>query len=216
MPKGKVSKREYNLTRLDLVMSSIYLPILIETATAKQMITYGELVTESKARHPNNQDVQRSVPLNVGRRLDALRNLFNEGNMPDLSCLVVKKGTDKPADAYHLDALTEREKVNGYDWSIHQIKFQAALADKMVTVASVPPKKKKPRPLAIPNSPPKMTREKALQINTEFWRINKSQYPAWVSKKREDIISLLLEGHAVEDCYKQVLEKGDTLKKTKK
>jgi hypothetical protein len=211
MPKG--SQSEYNLTRLDLVMSSFYLPILIETAIAKKKITYGELVTESKARHPNNQDVQRSVPLNVGRRLDALRELFNEGDMPDLSCLVVSKGNDEVGNAYHLDAVTERVKVYGYDWSIHQINLQAALAEKTVTVKSVPSKNKKAKTL---KNPAAMTREKALQISVEFWRINKALFPVWMRNKREDIISLLLEGHAVENCYKKVLEKGEKQKQPKK
>ena len=211
MPKG--SQSEYNLTRLDLVMSSFYLPILIETAIAKKKITYGELVMESKARHTEHKDVQESIPRHVGRRLNALRELFNEGDMPDLSSLVVSKTTKKPGKAYHLDAVTEREKVYGYDWSIHQIELQAALAQKTVTVKSVPYKNKKAKTL---KKPAAMTREKALQINLEFWQKNKALFPVWMSNKREDIISLLLEGHAVEDCYKKVLEKGEKQKQPKK
>jgi len=207
------NENKSNITKLDLLMSAIYLPILIETAIAKKIITYGEVDTEAKTLHPINLDVQRSIPLNVGRRLNALRELFNEGDMPDLSSLVVSKATMKAGKAYHLDAVTERTKVYEYDWSGHQISIQAALAEKTVTVKSVPPKKKTAK---IPKNPAAMTRETALKINLEFWRINKALFPVWMRNKREDIISLLLEGHAVEDCYKKVLEKGEKQKQPKK
>jgi len=46
-----------NYTAYDIVLSTIYLPILIQVAQNKKTITYGDLVQTAKELHPDNEYV---------------------------------------------------------------------------------------------------------------------------------------------------------------
>ena len=99
-----------NYTAYDIVLSTIYLPILIQVAKDKKTITYGNLVQGAKELHPDNDYVQRSIPVTAGRRLNVLRQILRDNSLPDLSSLVVSASSGKTGDAYHLNPETERKK----------------------------------------------------------------------------------------------------------
>ena len=124
------SKKEKNInnhptdlipTYLDIFFAKIYLPILIEVAKSKKCISYGDLVAKSKALHPNDEQIQKSIPRHVGRRLNYLRQRLNLHNLPDLSSLVINNTTQTTGYSYHLDPTTEQKKVFKCDWNIPNI-----------------------------------------------------------------------------------------------
>ena len=99
-----------NYTAYDIVLSTIYLPILIQVAKDKKTITYGNLVQGAKELHPDNEYAQRSIPVTAGRRLNVPRQILRDNSLPDLSSLVVSASSGKTGDAYHLNPETERKK----------------------------------------------------------------------------------------------------------
>jgi len=125
-----ISKKEKNInnhptdlipTDLDIFFAKIYLPILIEVAKSKKCISYGDLVAKSKALHPNDEQIQKSIPRHVGRRLNYLRQRLNLHNLPDLSSLVINNTTQTTGYSYHLNPTTEQKKVFKCDWNIPNI-----------------------------------------------------------------------------------------------
>lgn len=188
-------------TAHDVVLSTIYLPILIRAAKDKQTITYGALVEGAKELHPDNEYVKRSIPVLVGRRLNVLRQILRENSLPDLSSLIVSTSS---SDAVHLQAKTERKRVYDTDWDSH-----ASIIDSNwvkypydeVEFAEI--KERDPEPKA-------PSREELKRINWDYWQENKELYPKWFRSKNEEVMSLLLQGYPVADCYKRVLDRGET------
>ncbi len=206
-------KKEPRLTRLDIKMATIYYPYLVECAVAKERITYARLVEVAKLAYPQDKDVQASIPLNVGRRLNALRKLIAENDLPDLASLVVAKGTLEVGDAYHLDPNIEREKVYSYDWGAYEPIIKSGL-EKLAASGikdSTKPEKntEKKRAASSKVSKYKITRAEALNRNADFWVKNSAKYPKWIRTKREEILDLIMQDLPVEDCYRRIHESGE-------
>ena len=192
-----------NYTAYDIVLSTIYLPILIQVAQSKKTITYGDLVQTAKELHPDNDYVQRSIPVTAGRRLNVLRQILRDNNLPDLSSLVVSASSGDASDAYHLHAETERKKVYDTDWDAHASIIDSEWVKypyNEIDFSEI--KRREPKP-----KPP--TRDELKRINYDYWVENKNQFPKWFRKKREELLDLLLQGYPVEECYKKVLDRGE-------
>ena len=192
-----------NYTAYDIVLSTIYLPILIQVAQSKKTITYGDLVQTAKELHPDNDYVQRSIPVTAGRRLNVLRQILRDNNLPDLSSLVVSASSGDAGDAYHLHAETERKKVYDTDWDAHASIIDSEWVKypyNEIDFSEI--KRREPKP-----KPP--TRDELKRINYDYWVENKNQFPKWFRKKREELLDLLLQGYPVEECYKKVLDRGE-------
>ncbi len=161
------------------------------------------MVQGAKELHPDNDYVQRSIPVTAGRRLNVLRQILRDNSLPDLSSLVVSASSGDAGDAYHLHAETERKKVYDTDWDAHTSIIDSEWVKYPYDeIDFTEIKKREPKP-----KPP--TRDELKQINYEYWVENKSQFPKWFHKKREDLLDLLLQGYPVEECYKKVLERGE-------
>ena len=79
--------------------------ILVGMATRRQTIRYGDLADEIGVPPPG-----------VGTYLDHLYYRFLKKNdFPDLSAIVVNKGTGEPAEGHFL-GYPEREKVYDFPW----------------------------------------------------------------------------------------------------
>lgn len=191
-----------NYTAHDIVLSTIYLPILIQVAKDKKTITYGNLVQGAKELHPDNEYVKRSIPVLAGRRLNVLRQILRENSLPDLSSLIESTSL-RLSDADHLHAKSERKRVYDTDWESHASTIDSDWVKypyDEVNFAEI----KKPDPKPIPPS-----REKLKRINWGYWQENKEVYPKWIRSKNEEIMDLLMQGYSIEDCYKQVLDRGE-------
>ena len=108
-----------NVTITDVQLASAYYPILMELAEHKHCLTYGELVDLAKKRYPDRPAVQKAIPVSTGRRLDVVRAFTMEHNLPDLSALVISKGTGECGAFYtrHFDPEAERQRIFAFDWS---------------------------------------------------------------------------------------------------
>ncbi len=180
-----------NHTAYDIVLSAVYLPILIQTAKNKKTITYGELVQTGKELHPDNQYVQRSIPVTAGRRLNVLRQILREHSLPDLSSLVVSASSGKTGDAYHLKSEVQeiRKEVFEINWDKHANIIDAVISKIPYDEIDFSELRKK-----IPNPP---SRQQLLQINFDYWKENNELFPKWFITKREVLVDLLLQGYPV-------------------
>lgn len=55
-------------------------------------------------------------PLDTDRLLEVVKYFTDQHKYPDLSCLVINKGSGKIGDGFHGDAKAMREKVHALDW----------------------------------------------------------------------------------------------------
>ena len=82
-----------NVTLTDVQLASSYYPILVDIAKHKHCLTYGELVERAKAEYPDRTVVQKAIAVSAGRRLDVVRMFTAERDLPDLTSLVISKGS---------------------------------------------------------------------------------------------------------------------------
>ena len=194
-----------NHTAYDIVLSAVYLPILIQTANNKKTITYGDLVQTGKELHPDNEYVQRSIPVTAGRRLNVLRQILREHSLPDLSSLVVSASSGDTGDAYHLKSEVQeiRKEVFEINWDKHANIIDTDISKIPYDEIDFSELRKRTPKVKLP------TRKELLTINSDYWKENKELFPKWFRTKREVLVDLLLQGYPVEECYKQVLEQGE-------
>ena len=176
-----------NITLLDIQLASAYYPILIDLAKHKHCLTYGELVERAKAEYPDKPFVQKAIAVSAGRRLDVVRIFTSERDFPDLTSLVINKGTGDCGSGFkqHFDPKAAREKVFAFDWSEVSTDFDG-FAESTET-------KVKPR---------KARKEKdALNVMAEFYKIHKKTLPESIRHQREIIVELLMEGFSPEESF---------------
>lgn len=107
------------------VVKAIY-PILIERARAGELITYGELVDEVKARNPSDEVIAKVIPVSLGKRLLLLREFTTAKGLPDLSCLVVNASTKEVGEAYSdaFDPTAQRACLRAVQWDTEDPDFR--------------------------------------------------------------------------------------------
>ena len=82
-------------TQTDLELALAFYAVLVQAARHRETLTYGELVDRARRAYPQNETVQKAIPVSVGRRLDFVRGFTNQRGLPDLSSLVVNKSTER-------------------------------------------------------------------------------------------------------------------------
>ena len=102
-----------NITLTDVQLASAYYPLLIDMAKHKRCLSYGELVEKAKKEYPNKPVVQNAIAVSTGRRLDVVRIFTAERKFPDLTSLVVNKGSGECGIGFtqHFDPKVARELV---------------------------------------------------------------------------------------------------------
>ena len=53
-------------TLLDVQLARLLYPLLIELATARQILTYGQLIDRAQARYPDDHRVANLIPVRMG------------------------------------------------------------------------------------------------------------------------------------------------------
>lgn len=180
-----------NVTLIDIQLASVYYPILVDLAKHKHCLTYTELVDRAKHENPDHRVVQNAIPVSTGRRLDVVRLFTDERKLPDLTSLVISKGTGECGSFFtrHFDPVAAREQVFAFDWNTATTDFAGFVE---VTEKAVKPRKKVKKPQA---------RERM----AAYYQANKSNLPANVSEYREAIIELIMEGFSDEEAYAMTL-----------
>ena len=108
-----------NITETDIELSKVYFTLLVEFSIRNETIDYSSLIELSKKRYKKNPFVQSGIPSTTGRRLNGLREHTNTLKVPDISSIVVSKGSTKSGKSYHLDSEKERKKVYRTCWLNH-------------------------------------------------------------------------------------------------
>ena len=181
-----------NVTLTDVKLASAYYPILIELAEHKHCLTYGELVDKAKVRYPGHPEVQCAIPVSTGRRLDVVRAFTLDHELPDLSSLVISKGTGECGSFYtrHFDPAAERAKVFAFDWTKATRDF-----DGFVTKVEQAVKPRK-----------RLKEAEALVVMATHYKAHKPSLPPTINKRRELIVEALMEGFTAEEAFDQALK----------
>jgi len=108
-----------NITETDIELSKVYFTLLVEVSIRQETIDYSSLIELSKKRYRKNPFVQSGIPSTTGRRLEVLREHTDTLKLPDISSIVVSKGSTKSGKSYHLDSEKERKKVYRTHWLNH-------------------------------------------------------------------------------------------------
>jgi hypothetical protein len=178
-----------NITLNDVQLASAYYPILIDLAKHKQCCSYSELVARAKEIYLDKVEVQRAIPVSTGRKLDVVRIFTAERELPDLTCLIINKGSGECGVGFtqYFDPVASREKVFDFDWSTVETEFDGYIKH---TVTVITPRKK-------------ITESKAREIMAAYYKQNMDRLPESVREKREFIIELLVEGFSAEEAFTQ-------------
>jgi hypothetical protein len=159
----------------------------VDLAKHKHCLTYGELVDRAKIDYPDRAVVQKAIAVSTGRRLDVVRMFTSERDLPDLTSLVINKGSGECGSGFtrHFDPVAAREMVFEFDWSTVTLDFDGFVKS---TETAVKPRKK-------------VKEQHALELMAAYFRQHKSSLPRSVRERRELIVELIMEGFSVEDAF---------------
>lgn len=176
-----------NVTLIDVQLASAYYPILVDLAKHKHCLTYGELVDRAKLDYPDRAVVQKAIAVSTGRRLDVVRMFTSERDLPDLTSLVINKGSGECGSGFtrHFDPVAARELVFGFDWSTVSLDFDGFVK---ATETAVKPRKK-------------VKEQRALELMAAYFREHRSSLPPSIRERRELIVELIMEGFSEEDAF---------------
>lgn len=182
-----------NVTQVDLALATAYFPILVQMAQAKETLTYSQLVEKAKQMYPKNELVQSAIPVSTGRRLDVVRAFTQDFGCPDLSSLVVSKGSGECGSGFTRSFNPEaiREEVFNFDWSSLKTNF-----DGFVTAVAEKIKPKK-----------RLKPEEARKLMSDYYQANKAQLPSEIKEFREYIIEMISEGISASDAFSDCLSR---------
>jgi len=183
-----------NVTLTDVQLASAYYPILVDLAKHKHCLTYGELVDRAKAEYPGRPVVQKAIAVSTGRRLDVVRMFTSDRELPDLTSLVINKGSGECGSGFtrHFDPVAARERVFDFDWSTVTLDFDGFVK---TTETAVKPRKKVKEP-------------RALELMSAYFQKHKATLPAAVRERRDAIVELIMEGFSEEEAFGQAIRDG--------
>lgn len=178
-----------NVTLTDVQLASAYYPILVDLAKRKHRLTYGELIARAKAEYPSRPVVQKAIAVSTGRRLDVVRLFTDERSLPDLTSLVINKGSGECGTGFtkHFDPVAARERVFAFDWSTVTLDFDGFVKH---TAAAVKPRKR-------------VKEAKARELMVAYYQEHRASLPQAVRERRELIVELIMEGFSEEEAFAQ-------------
>lgn len=182
-----------NITPNDLTLASAYFPLLVEVAKDRGLITYSMLVEQAKIAYPKNTVVQNAIPVSTGRRLDVVRLFTRERNYPDLTSLVVGKGSGECGVGFtrSFDPETVRKQVYEFDWSEVKTNFEGFLS---TTEVKLKPRKR-------------LKRKEALEAMFEYFASHRNDLPSEIRDYREYLLEAIEEGIDVADAFNDCIQR---------
>ena len=183
-----------SVTAIDIALAAAYYPLLKEQAVARQLISYGALVDLAKQRYPGDPTVQNAIAVSTGRRLNVVRLFTQSKNLPDLTSLVINKGTEECGEGFTrtFDPEQARAEVFDFNWGAVSLEFDLFVQDARKRIT-------KPR---------KVGETAAREAVYTYWKDHRDELPATIAQRREKIVALVMSGVVVEDAFEHVL-KGD-------
>ena len=189
-----------NVTIIDLKLASIYYPILRNLAAQKRRLTYGELIETAKGLHPDNPVVQNAIPVGTGRRLEVIRLFAKERGYPDLTSVIINKGSQECGEwvRKRFDPAKLREDVFAFDWSTATTEYNFFIAQVTSEVSEKADAKSKLNPKGV-------KQPQARNLMYEYYKQHRATLPPNIEKKSDLIVKLLMEGATVQDAFSQAL-----------
>jgi hypothetical protein len=176
-----------NRTLIDIELAKLYFEVLVELAkTMKgQTIEYGQLVEIVKQRFSQSPYISSALAVNMGRRLDALREFTAANQLPDLSSLVVNKATGDNGDGFKksFDGEAVRRQVAEFDWNSVRLEFDDFLANQKLELEQ----RQKSRALK------KIKEPEALEIWWNYYKDNKSSIPNITQADKSRLVNLIMQ-----------------------
>lgn len=174
-------------TLLDVQLARQLYPLLIELATAQEILTYGQLIERAQARYPDDQRVANLIPVRMGRILWVIYDFVAERDLPRLTLIIVSAGDQYPGSAmWQHDCSAEQQRCFAFDWSTVDQAFDlyGQHSEKAVT------------PLR------RVPRVQAKQLMAAHYRDPANVYPSGIRALRETIIENIMNGLSVEEAFK--------------
>ncbi len=211
-----------NYTHLDLLLASLYFPILVEyvkeyrsaSVTDRKYwnVTYKDLVEKAQLIYGDIDEIQNANTISAGRRLGVIRQICN-GNCPDMSCLIVNKNSKKPGDAYQavFNPITEREELlkeqNGkqFDFDLFKEEFNKRVEALQSLLPAVPLKRK--RITRSTQTKIKISDEMAYRIMYRYFDQHRAILPKSITTQRELIIKEIKEEVSVETAFDNAVKR---------
>ena len=189
-----------NVTIIDLKLASVYYPILRNLAAQKRQLTYGDLIETAKKLHPDDPVVQNAIPVGTGRRLEVIRLFAKEQGYPDLTSVIINKGSQECGEwvLKRFDPAKLREDVFAFDWSAATTEYDFFIAQVTHEVTEKEKQILKPK---------RTTQPQAKELMYEYYKLHRATLPNNIQVKSDLIVKLLMDGASVEDAFSQALSK---------
>jgi hypothetical protein len=193
MPKTHQSQYS-KVTLVDVQLASSYFPLLVDLAKHKHCLTYGELVERAKQEYPDRPAVQKAIAVSTGRRLDVVRMFTSERELPDLTSLVINKGSGECGIGFtrSFNPKAAREEVFSFDWSTIATDFDGFVKN---TETAIKPRKS-------------VKEAKALELMFSHYQQNKASLPPSIRESREQIVECIMEGFSPEEAFALAQQNG--------
>lgn len=173
-------------TLLDVQLARLLYPLLIELATARQTLTYKQLIERAQRRYPDDQRVANLIPVRMGRILWVIYDFVAERDLPRLTLIIVSAGDQYPGSAmWQHDCSAEQQRCFAFEWSTVDQAFDlyGQHSEKAVT------------PLR------RVPREQAKQLMAAHYHDPANVYPSGIRALREAIIENIMNGLSVEEAF---------------
>ncbi|MHC2146490.1 hypothetical protein [Pseudomonas sp. 210_17 TE3656] len=173
-------------TLLDVQLARLLYPLLIELATARQTLTYKQLIERAQVRYPDDQRVANLIPVRMGRILWVIYDFVAERDLPRLTLIIVSAGDQYPGSAmWQHDCLAEQQRCFAFDWSEVDRAFDlyGQSSEKAVTPVK------------------RVSREQAKQLMSTHYAQHANAYPKEIRVLREAIIENIMNGMTAEDAF---------------
>ncbi len=189
-----------NVTLIDVKLASVYYPILIDLAKHKQRLTYGQLIARAQELNPDIAEVQNAVPVGTGRRLEVIRYFTAQHGYPDLTSLIVNKSSGECGEwvLKRFDPDKLREEVLKFDWNQATDDFDGFI--KRTHEQVLANSQRKPR---APKTNDVQKKARAEKVMYEYYKKHKNSLPPTITKKRDFVVKLLMQGIGVEEAFLQ-------------
>jgi hypothetical protein len=188
---AKADSKNVKTTLLDLKVAKAFYPILIELATSGTTMQYKELIEKAKSIHPNDDDIQKMIPVRCGRVLGVIYRFAEFNNLPRISTLIIGKGGECGVGITEgHNAQYEREICYAHNWTNEIPKFWDYIKTEEASITSSNAKKIV------------MTMTRAHELAWDFYKSNKAMLNADIARFREDIAKQLADGCSLDDAFK--------------
>lgn len=153
-------------------------------------VFYGELLERARTMFPEDNEVERAVPIGIGMKLLFVEAFCKENGYPNLACLAVNKGKEAPGGGFKGDWLQQMREVAAFDWSAAQPVLDAYVT--RTIKAATPLKRRK--------------EAEAREMLFAHFRQHRDAYKDFNEDDREEMVSLLMEGLDVDIALRTVLD----------